>query len=49
MTLSNLTLKRTNGSKLYSQLVDQLEHAIEAGELKEGERLVICSYDVGGL
>ena len=39
MTLSNLTLIRTNGSKLYSQLVDQLEHAIEAGELKEGERL----------
>lgn len=39
MTLPNLTLKRGNGSNLYSQLVDGLERAIEAGELKDGERL----------
>src|SRR6185295_8098614 len=39
MTLPNLTLKRGNGSNLYGQLVDGLERAIEAGELKDGERL----------
>ena len=39
MTLSNLTLKRGKGLNLYSQLVDGLERAIEAGELKDGERL----------
>ena len=39
MTLPNLTLKRGTGSNLYSQLVDGLERAIEAGELKDGERL----------
>ena len=39
MTLPNLTLKRGNGANLYGQLVDGLERAIQAGELKDGERL----------
>jgi DNA-binding transcriptional MocR family regulator len=39
MTLPNLTLKRGNGSNLYGQLVAGLERAIQAGELKDGERL----------
>ena len=39
MPLANLTLKRGNGLNLYRQLVGALEHAIEAGELKDGERL----------
>ena len=39
MPLANLTLKRGNGLNLYRQLVGELERAIEAGELKDGERL----------
>ncbi|HEU4796999.1 MAG TPA: winged helix-turn-helix domain-containing protein [Pyrinomonadaceae bacterium] len=39
MTLPNLTLKRGNGANLYGQLVAGLERAIQAGELKDGERL----------
>jgi DNA-binding transcriptional MocR family regulator len=39
MTLPNVTLKRGNGLNLYRQLVTELERAIEAGELKDGERL----------
>ena len=39
MTLPNLTLTRGNGSNLYGQLVDELERAIETGDLKDGERL----------
>lgn len=39
MPLANLTLKRGNGLDLYRQLVGELERAIEAGELKDGERL----------
>ena len=39
MTLANLTLKRGNGLNLYRQLVGELQRAIEAGELKDGERL----------
>ena len=39
MPLANLTLKRGNGLNLYRQLVSELERAIEAGELKDGERL----------
>ncbi|MGH9956766.1 MAG: PLP-dependent aminotransferase family protein [Pyrinomonadaceae bacterium] len=39
MALANLSLKRGNGLNLYRQLVAELERAIEAGELKDGERL----------
>lgn len=39
MKLPNLTLKRGNGLNLYRQLVGELERAIEAGELKDGDRL----------
>lgn len=39
MTLQNLTLKRGNGLNLYRQLVGELERAIKAGDLKDGERL----------
>jgi DNA-binding transcriptional MocR family regulator len=39
MKLSNLDLKRGNGPNLYRQLVGELERAIEAGELKDGDRL----------
>jgi len=39
LTLPKLNVKRANGEALYSQLVKQLEAAIETGELKDGERL----------
>ena len=39
MKLPNLTLERGNGLSLYRQLVGELQRAIEAGELKDGDRL----------
>ena len=39
MTLPKLSFSRTNGEPLYGQLVSALGNAMEAGELKDGERL----------
>lgn len=39
MTLPKLSFDRTNGQPLYAQLVSALENAMEAGDLKDGERL----------